>query len=41
MKTKIILITTASLLAIAGAMHLKNGGKGCPLKNAMEVVHNK
>ena len=39
MKTKIIIITTASLLAVAGAMHLKNNGKGCPLKEAMEITH--
>lgn len=39
MRTKIIIITSASLLAIAGALHMKGGKKACPLKEAMEIVH--
>ena len=41
MKTKIIIITTASLLAVAGAMHLKGGKKSCPMKEVMQSVHGK
>lgn len=39
MRTKIIIITTASLLAVAGALHMKGGKKSCPLKEVMEITH--